>query len=110
MRRGTGEVATEVSSAVTSLPPARADATARWALVRGHWGIENRLPWVRDVTFDEERCPIRTGAAPQTVAACRNLVFALLRRAGATTIAAALRTHAGRPAVAIRLILTGSML
>ena len=43
------------------------------ALLRGHWGIENRLHWVRDVTFDEDRCPIRTGAAPQAVAACRNL-------------------------------------
>jgi hypothetical protein len=101
----TGEVERRVGYAVTSLPPARADAAALLALVRGHWGIENRLHWVRDVTFDEDRCQIRSGAAPQAVAACRNLVLALLRRGGAANIAAALRTHAGRPATAIHLLL-----
>ena len=35
------------------------------SLSRGHWGIENRLHWVRDVTFDEDRSQVRTGAAPQ---------------------------------------------
>jgi hypothetical protein len=44
-------------------------------------------------------------AAPQAVAACRNLVIALLRRAGATNLAAAVRTYAGRPATALQLVL-----
>jgi hypothetical protein len=95
-----------VSYAVTSLPPARADAARVLRLLRGHWGIENRLHWVRDVTFGEDRCAIRTGAAPQAVAACRNLVLALLRRAGHANIAAALRTFAGRPTAAIALVAT----
>ncbi len=106
----TGEVETEVSYAVTSVARERADAAVLLALARGHWGIENRLHWVRDVTFDEDRAQIRTGAAPQAVAACRNLVIALLRRAGTRNIAAALRTHAGRPAAAIRLIVTDGVL
>jgi len=84
----------EVRYSVTSLPPARPDAKALLALVRGHWGIETRLHSVRDVTFDEDRCQIRGGAIPETFAACRTLVIALLRRTGAANIAAALRTDA----------------
>ena len=60
---------------------------------RGHWGIENRVHWVRDVTFDEDRSQIRTEAAPQVMAGLRNLVIALVRRAGHTNVAAALRRH-----------------
>jgi hypothetical protein len=73
----TGEVEREVSYAVTSRPPHRADAGRLLAALRGHWGIENKLHHVRDVTFDEDRSQIRTGAAPQATAACRNLAIAL---------------------------------
>ena len=76
------------------------------ALVRGHWGIENRLHWVRDVTFDEDRCQIRTGAAPQVMAALRNLVIGLFRLTGVRNIAAALRTHAWHAQRAIALVTT----
>jgi hypothetical protein len=72
--------------------------------VRGHWGIENRLHWVRDVTFDEDRCQIRTGAAPQVMAALRNLVIGLFRLSGVRNIAAALRTHAWHAQRAITLV------
>jgi hypothetical protein len=105
----TGEVAEEVTSAVTSLPPAKADARRRLALVRGHWGSENKLHWGRDVTFGEDRRAIRTGAAPEAVAACRNLVLALVRRAGHANVAAALRTFAGRPAAAIARVATAGL-
>lgn len=103
---GTGEIEDKVAYAVTSLPPERADATRLLALLRGHWGIENKLHHVRDVTFDEDRSAVRTGAAPQVAAACRNLAIALLRRAGATNVAAACRTCAGRPRLAIALVAT----
>ena len=74
--------------------------------MRGHWGIENRLHWVRDVTFDEDRCQIRTGAAPQVMVALRNTVIGLLRLTGANTNAAALRTHAWHAQRAIALVAT----
>ena len=61
-----------VAYAVTSLPPQEADAGRLLALWRGHWGIENRVHWVRDVTFDEDRSQVRTGSAPQIMAALRN--------------------------------------
>jgi predicted transposase YbfD/YdcC len=105
-RRGQVREQTEVTYAITSLPPERADAAALLASLRGHWSIENRLHHVRDVTFDEDRSQVRCGAAPQTMAACRNLALALLRSAGQSNIAAALRTYAGRPRDAVNLVLT----
>ena len=102
----TGEIEDKVTYAITSLPPARADARALLTLLRDHWGIENKLHHVRDVTFDEDRSAVRTNAAPQVAAACRNLVVALLRRAGAPNIAAACRTFAGRPTTAIAAVAT----
>jgi hypothetical protein len=101
--RGGGMVKAEVevSYAITSLPPERAGAAALLRLLRGHWGIENGAHHVRDVTFDEDRCQIRSGAAPQALAACRNLAIALLRRRGHDNIAEATRTYAGRPREAI---------
>jgi hypothetical protein len=95
----------EVSYAITSVPPAQADARRLLALQRGHWGIENKMHYVRDVTFDEDRSQTRTGAAPQVLAGCRNLVLALLRREGYGNIAAALRTFAGRSRSAVMLLL-----
>ena len=74
----------EAGYALTSLHPDQADATSLAALWRGHWGIENCLHWVRDVTFDEDRSQIRTGHAPQVVAALRNTAIGILRRAGHT--------------------------
>lgn len=105
----TGALQVEVSYAVTSLAPAQAGAAHLLALLRGQWGIENRLHWVRDVTYDEDRSQVRSGAAPQVCAACRNLAIALLRRAGVTNIAAALRTYAGRPHLAIALVATAGL-
>ena len=58
------------------------------AFVRGHWAMKNRLHWVRDVTFDEDRSQVRTGTAPQAMATLRNTAIGLLRAAGATNIAA----------------------
>jgi len=92
-----GRTTREIGYAITSLRPDQADAARLAALWRGHWSIENRLHWVRDVTFDEDRSQIRTGHAPHVVAALRNTAISILRRAGHTNIAAALRTYAAKP-------------
>ena len=89
---------------VTSLVGVSAERL--YALARGHWGIENRLHWVRDVTFDEDRSQVRTGNAPQVMATLRNTVISLLRLTGATSIAKALRHHARHPEQAIACLLT----
>jgi hypothetical protein len=100
----TGNASVEVTYYITSLPPERADAARLLALIRGHWGIENRLHHVRDVTFDEDRSAVRSAAAPQVMAAARNLVLALLRRQHHANVAATLRTYASRPRFAISLV------
>lgn len=85
---------TETVYAVTDLTAeqGRPDQLATW--LRGHWCIENRLHWVRDVTFGEDLSRVRTGNAPQVMATLRNLAISLLRLTGATNIAKALRHHA----------------
>lgn len=106
-RHGRVRLEKDVTYAITSLPPQRADAATLLAYLRGHWSIENRLHYVRDVTFGEDRSQTRCGAAPQVLATCRNLALSLLRRAGATNVAAALRTYASRPRGAVDLVLSG---
>jgi predicted transposase YbfD/YdcC len=103
-----GETHREVSYLITSLPREQAGPRRLLRLIRGHWGIENRIHWVRDVTFDEDRCQIRTKAAPQVMAALRNLVIGLLRLRKVSNIAAALRNLAGSPRRAIRLVTSPS--
>jgi hypothetical protein len=72
---------------IASLPPAQADATRLAALVRGHWGIENRLHWVRDVVCGEDASRIHTGKAPQVMAVFRNLAISFLGLLGYDTTA-----------------------
>lgn len=88
-----GKKQVQVSYVITSLPATDADARRLLTISRGHWGIENRVHWVRDVTFDEDRSQVRLGAAPQVMAGLRNLVISLVRRAGHSNVAAALRRH-----------------
>ncbi len=94
----------ELADAVTSWPPQEASPERLLALWRGHWGIENRVHWVRDVTFEEDRSQVRVGTAPQIMAARRNLTISVIRLAGETNIAAALRRYAVHPSRPLALI------
>ena len=47
--------------------------------VRGHWGIENQLHWVLDVTMKEDACPIHRGDAAQILATVRHMALNMLR-------------------------------
>jgi hypothetical protein len=93
----TGEVRRDRAYAITSLPPALADADRLLTLWRGHWGIENRLHWVRDVLFDEDRSGATVGNVPQMLATLHNTAISLLRAHGQPAIAAA-RRHLARAA------------
>lgn len=95
VRKG-GETTNEVSYAITSVPRDRGGAAALLAWHRGHWGIENRVHWVRDVTMGEDGNRTRVGSGPQVLAALRNATISGLRVAGSTNIAASLRRNAAR--------------
>jgi predicted transposase YbfD/YdcC len=86
---------TETVYAVTDLTTRQASPAEFADALRAHWGIENRLHWIRDVTFTEDLSQIRTGNGPAVMATLRNLAISLHRLAGATNIAAASR-HLGR--------------
>ena len=96
----------EVIYLITSADHQAAPPATLAAWIQGHWGIENRLHWVRDVSFDEDRSQVRTANAPQVIATVRNTSISLLRLTGWTNIAAALQHHAAHPDQAIECRLT----
>jgi predicted transposase YbfD/YdcC len=97
----TGEVRRETSYAITSLGSEKANPGQLIKLWREHWHIENRLHWVRDVTFDEDRSQVRAGHIPQVMAAFRNAAISVMRLLGANNIAAACRRYAAQPSLAL---------
>jgi predicted transposase YbfD/YdcC len=56
--------------------------------IRGHWGIENRNQYVRDVTFDEDRSRIRNN--PGIMARARSFALNIMRKNGIANVAQAL--------------------
>ncbi len=99
-----GNTSIEISFYITSLSAQQAGAEQLAALVRGHWGIENKVHYVRDVTFDEDRSQIRTGNAPRTMATLRNVALSVLRLAGHTSVAAGLRKMSRSASQAMQLL------
>lgn len=97
----TGEIRDETAYALTSLPPARATPQQLLTLWRQHWHIENKVHYVRDVTFGEDDSTVRMGNGPHVLAALRNTVIGLHRALEATNIAAACRRYAAQPARAL---------
>ena len=102
----TGEVSEQVTYAVTSLAPEQASPAKLEQLWRGHWGIENKVHYIRDVTFGEDAGQAHTGATAHVLAAVRNAILNLLRAQGWHRIADALR-HFGANVVRALTIVGG---
>ena len=100
----TGEIREETVYGVTSLAPQRATPAQLNELWRKHWTIENRVHWVRDVTFGEDHSTVRRGHAPHVMAILRNVAITTLRFRKVKNIAATLRRYAARPALAFTAI------
>ena len=99
-----GKKTVEVVYLITSDRDADPATLAAW--VRGHWEIENRLHWVRDVTYQEDKSLVRTGNAPRVMASLRSLAISLLHIGGHANIAAANRHHARDPQRTLKLLQT----
>lgn len=88
----------EVRYAITSLgKEVKADRLLNY--LRGHWAIENKLHWVKDVTFGEDASQVRKGSAPEVMSALRNVVIGLMRQSGVNNIAAGLRENGWRKGI-----------
>jgi predicted transposase YbfD/YdcC len=87
----TGKRTRQTVYLITSLTSTQASPERLARLARSHWLIENRLHYVRDVTFGEDASQIRTGHGPENMATIRSLAINLFRTAGFDNIAAAIR-------------------
>ena len=99
-----GKKTAEVVHGITSLSPQRADAKRLLELSRGHWGIENKLHYKRDVTMGEDASRVRKGGAPQIMAALRNSVLHVLSDVVAPSLASAMRRMGNRLSQALNIL------
>lgn len=95
----------QVIYAITDLSKERASADQLLDLSRRHWHIENRSFRVKDGTFAEDACRVRTGNAPIALAHLRDCALALIRRKGLKPKPAR-EAFAANPRAARRAVLT----
>lgn len=100
----TGLLSRETTYGVTSLPPDAVTVTQLEALWRGHWTIENKVHYVRDVTFGEDAGQAYCGHTAQALAALRNGILNVLRSQGVTNMADGLRHYGASVERALTLI------
>ena len=67
---------------LSSLP---SDALSIGRAIRQHWGIENQLHWVLDVSFGEDASRIRNGHSPENFSLLRRMAISLLNQETSTT-------------------------
>ncbi len=79
-RQKTGKISYQVVFGITSLSIRNCPPERLLALLRSHWHIENRLHYVRDVTFHEDACQIREPKRQRILATLNNLVIGLIRQ------------------------------
>lgn len=91
-----GKTTHETRYFITSVSRAVADAAQLLTWARGHWSIENRSHYVRDVTMSEDASRIRKRSGPQVMAALRNATIGFLRTLGQANIAESLRRNASQ--------------
>jgi predicted transposase YbfD/YdcC len=86
-----GKISVETVYGITSLDISRVNLKKIASYWRGHWLIENKLHYVRDVALGEDKCRIRNGNGSQVLAGLRNVILSLFRLNKVTNVAAELR-------------------
>jgi predicted transposase YbfD/YdcC len=94
----------ETCHIVTSVPARQAGPEQLASWVQGHWTIENKIHWQRDVTYDEDRSQLRRGHGPRVMATLRNTALTCLRLLGTTAITQTQRHLENHPDIAARII------
>lgn len=103
-KRKQRELHREVVYGITSLSRTQASPEDLLRLARGHWVVENRSHWVRDVTFGEDRSLVRTGKLPTVLALLRTCVINRLRLDQVGNIAKETRRLQAQPLDCLRLL------
>ena len=98
---GQPETSTEIVYGLTSLRREQADAARLLSIVRAHWGIENKVFYVRDQTLGEDACRVRKRSAPVIFSTLRNSVINILQHLGTSNRAAQLRRFCAHPVKAL---------
>jgi hypothetical protein len=76
VQRSTGKVSQETTLMLSSRPALEQpvdNAEAMLGLIRAHWQIENGLHYVRDRSYDEDRCQVRDPNSAQILATLRSM-------------------------------------
>jgi predicted transposase YbfD/YdcC len=100
----TGRTSCAIRYGITNLPERETSAALLEQVWRGHWAIESRSHYVRDVVLQEDHNHMHTGHAPEVLAAIHNALIALWRRAGWSNIADAVRATAASVPAALSFI------
>ncbi|MDX3073985.1 transposase [Streptomyces sp. MI02-7b] len=95
--RRTGKRTREAVYVITDLASGQASPERLAKIVRSQWGIENRLHFIRDTAYQEDKSKIRTGHGPENKATLRSHANNVHRSAGHTNIAAAVREASYEP-------------
>jgi predicted transposase YbfD/YdcC len=104
--KASGRLTYEVVFGITSLSPQQASAQDLLEIGRKHWHIENRLHYVRDVTFHEDACTVRDPHQQHALAILNNLALGLIRQHSPFPyVPQARRFFAASPHEALQLIL-----
>jgi predicted transposase YbfD/YdcC len=104
----TGKVRKQTVYGISNLSVSKAPAMRMLALNRGHWGIENRLHWRRDVTLGEDGCQTRTGVAPAILACLNSAILSLMDRLGVSNVARQARFFDAHLDQAVQALLSGT--
>jgi predicted transposase YbfD/YdcC len=100
-----GHTRHEVVYGLTSRSPAQSTAAHLLDAVRGHWSIENRLHWRRDVSLGEDHCQVRKGVAPRLLAVLNSFLLGLLDFFEVRSLPPLMRLLDAHPLLALRLLL-----
>jgi len=78
IEKKSGRQSSEVALCITSRTPEQAGPADLLRINRGHWTVENSCHYVLDMTWDEDRCRIRTGHGPQNTSRLRRFAISVL--------------------------------